>query len=123
MMMTDVTQTESFSAALADVRAKFVDRFFDRIVELESVAETLRTGPAKIESLERVRDIVHKIAGVAPTVGLDGIGRCAADIDLTLSRHLGKSDPQRLWGAIEPSLETLMNDMENELDKTLEQGA
>lgn len=114
--MNAVAQNADFTRALAAVRGRFVDGLFDRVLELEALAQQMRQKQGTSIHLKQIAHILHKLAGVAPTVGFPRIGAEARRIEEIIWKAAEKSEQANIWPKIEQPLETLMNALEDTID-------
>ena len=100
--------------ALEPVRAVFVNGFEDQILAFEMLKlEIARSG--RTDALQELAIRVHKIAGVAETLGFGEIGVQSAQVE-NLINELAGTDPQKVLSAIGIELEVLLELLEAELE-------
>ncbi|TNF59021.1 MAG: hypothetical protein EP307_11180 [Rhodobacteraceae bacterium] len=100
----------ALEAGLAALRARFRAGLEDRIIRLEGAAMILRQDAQAVEALAAIRDECHRIAGVAPSLGLADIGEIAMRIDAAFAERRAS------WPALEAPLERLLAALEGLLD-------
>ena len=76
--------TRSFDKSLELVRQKFVARLETQVADLDELMWRIEDNPADAPSIDAATNIVHKIAGVAPTLGLTEIGTLAREAESAL---------------------------------------
>lgn len=88
-------QLTSLSAeALAPIRARFIDALRDREARVrEALAQ------AQVHQPERLMDDIHKIRGVAPMLGMAGLGALAAEAEDRLCPWISATAPEIASGA------------------------
>lgn len=74
----DVPQHADLAARLAPIRAHFLSTLGPRLARLDAVLCSASPAAAAMRALQ---EDVHKIRGVAPTLGFEALGRCAALAD------------------------------------------
>lgn len=100
--------------ALEPVRAVFVNGFEDQIIAFEMLKlEIARVGAA--DALQELAIRVHKIAGVAETLGFREIGARSAQVESRINELAG-TDPRKVLSAIDIDLEVLLDLLEAELE-------
>lgn len=98
--------------ALADAREQFTRRLVPQIVEIERLQAALDEPGQLAGAIGRLAAIIHKISGVAATVGFPDLGAQAAALDLQLQRLLRTPRP-RVPTGLSAMLERLMDLMED----------
>ncbi|MDD8023971.1 MAG: Hpt domain-containing protein [Paracoccaceae bacterium] len=115
--MSDMNMQRAMPAALAqalaDVKAQFVARLVPSILEIEALQTEIRDPLKAPAALQRLSFIVHKLHGLATTVGFADLGTHAAALDLRLRRILSEPDTSGLQTGLAEALETLMDMMED----------
>lgn len=109
-------QSDQFAAALADIRARFVEGLYPLINEMEYQRVALEDpaqAPRAIESLQRAS---HKISGMAGSVGFADMGELAAELDAAFARMRRTDYDARVVSAVRDPLEDLLEMMEDALD-------
>lgn len=106
--------------AIARIRLDFVNGLFPLINEMEHQRRTLELeSPHTLHALASLQRCVHKLSGIAGSVGFAAIGDRASRLDVTLS-HLRKgSFDKRDIAALQAPLEDLLGVMEAVLDENL----
>ncbi len=85
MNMTDSPEmSEALRAALAPIRDSFIASVPDRIVEINGCLSALTAGEDPIKTLSNLRTEVHKIAGIAGSIGFQNLGQTSAKADSAL---------------------------------------
>ncbi|MDF2142661.1 Hpt domain-containing protein [Paenirhodobacter sp. CAU 1674] len=110
---TRMVMPEALVQALADVKKQFMSRLVPSILEIEALQSELRDPLKAPAALERLSFIVHKLHGLAMTVGFAELGRCAADLDLRLRAILSELENSALQVGLAEALEDLMDQMED----------
>lgn len=117
--MVMMTQTiPKVSPALLPVRARFVELLLPRVMELERLRCRVNAGQDAVASVLAIGALVHKIGGVAGTLGFSRVGNLALQVDARISEGRKLQEPLALvWDGAEPVLEALMDAMEAHLDE------
>ena len=106
-----------FDRKIAEMRTKFIDSMYGRVLDLEAIAESMRHAGGSEQPLRAIAAILHKVAGVAPTLGFDEVGKGARQIEGAIVRGLdGGAKPDHVWKHVAPVLERQMDAMEALLD-------
>lgn len=101
---------DELNLLLVPIRQRFYDNLEIRILRLENASAQLHNDPWSPDALEIVQRDCHKLAGVAPTLGFETVGRLAYEIEVAL---LSKRD---FWPDVARILERLMSELEDHLD-------
>lgn len=75
------TRTVEARRALDEMRGKFVSNMEMRIVELEKVMRYCKAAGTTEKECREIRDISHKLAGLAPSLGFSNIGKSATFVE------------------------------------------
>jgi len=76
--MTDTAQFQrAFQTSVAEVRQRFIDRAAQQVQDLDDLMDRIETRPDDRAALEAATHLVHKIAGVATTLGFEHMGELA----------------------------------------------
>lgn len=108
--MTDEPNTPQM--VLDAVRARFLDRLGDRCLEIEALMLTIDERGQDQALLQEISSHVHKIAGIAPTLGFTNLGKAALEMEMRLSQDVTFFD----WQACRQQIEDLLDLMEDALD-------
>ena len=96
--------------AIMMLQARFRTSLEERIIRMETAAAALDAAPDDDEARQAVHRDCHKLAGIASSLGFEGISEKAAEIDGALSA--GKTE----WKDLREKVEDLLDEMEQELD-------
>lgn len=109
--------SDAIAAALAPVRARFCALIVQRLMVLESFRVDFNCGRYPHKALVGIIEIVHKIAGVAETLGFPAAGQLAATLEQSASDGFQRQAPAKeIWRVVEPQLIALMDELELLLD-------
>ena len=97
--------------ALAEARAQFTERLVPQIVEVERLQAALDDPAQAADAIGALAFLVHKISGVAATVGFPELGTRAAELDGQLQRLLRMPQP-KVPAGLAVMLDPLMDLME-----------
>ncbi len=102
-----------FNTRLEEIRLKFVASLQSKIDEFETLMERIVADDDSAQALEELRNGVHKLRGVAPTLGLEKLGEHAAsseDIIIAMTRQ-DVDDPEAAAIEFLGSFRALVNEM------------
>jgi chemotaxis protein histidine kinase CheA len=103
------TQHEFIEKQLAPIRAKFVATLDDRVLDIDRLSQNLVQNSEPMENiLADIRMSVHKIGGVAGTLGFLQIGELAAQCEKLVLEHPSDGESSKLPA----QLNALMDEME-----------
>ena len=118
MTLTDSPEmSEALMAALAPIRMSFINSAPDRVREINASLSAIGQGDDVNGALCGLRTEVHKIAGVAGSIGFPHLGEISAKADSAL-RGLIDGDPNA------PEIERVLDQIDsilNELTTIAEQ--
>lgn len=98
--------------ALLPLRMRFIEMNVARSAELSILRNRLKRDQDPEPSLLEIGDLVHKIAGVAATLGFAEMGRLALELDkLTTCLRLGELRVGQVWSEAEPVLDALIDEI------------
>ena len=101
------------SPALYPLRNRFIEMSVQRSVELSELQQRVQKRLDPEAALGEIGEIVHKISGVAATLGFAEWGRLAAELDRTIhSFRTRQTSLDEAWRLAEPSLSTLIEVMD-----------
>lgn len=101
------------SPALYPLRNRFIEMSVQRSVELSELQQRVQKRLDPEAALGEIGEIVHKISGVAATLGFAEWGRLAAELDRTIhSFRTRQTSLDEAWRLAEPSLSTLIEAMD-----------
>lgn len=96
--------------ALQPLRDRFIVMSKLRAAELSALRNRMRQGQQPGAAICEIGEIVHKISGVAATLGFPQWGQLAAELDSTINlarkRQISMNDA---WDISEPKLDTLID--------------
>ena len=75
------TKTSELSERLAAIRANFVDQLIERCLDIDALSRALGQNEIDADLFDRAAHHIHKIAGVAATLGFERLGKLAAQTD------------------------------------------
>lgn len=107
---------EQIDRMLADLRSRFLDTVEARILEFEAIGRMVGRDLAPARALARVRHEIHKISGVAASLGFADLGRLAAALEAQIDAQSCRMPPDALWASVWPGLDRLLDEMEACLD-------
>lgn len=116
MQMADQTAAAKVTSAVEMLRRKFVDGLDDRLLRFEAVLAYARQGGDTRQALREISAMTHKIAGIAPSFGYEGIGQQARQIEMAIDRHIDTMSAEVLLNKITPVLEKLLERLESLLE-------
>ena len=104
----------SADVSMAPVRALFASRFESEILAFESLRQEI----GQSQSAAALRELalrIHKIAGVAGTLGYTEIGASAMRLEKSIT-ELAEREPSEVLARIDSRLDTFLDLLEAELD-------
>lgn len=116
MPMAEQTASARVTGAVEMLRRKFVDGLDDRLLQFEAVLAYARQGGDKRQALREISAMTHKIAGIAPSFGYEGIGQQARQIEMAIDRHIDTMSAEVLLNKVTPVLEKLLERLESLLE-------
>lgn len=105
-----------FADVIADVRARFQTRLIDMINEIEFSKQDLGQPQKMRGAMSSIGGVVHKISGIAGSVGFDHLGQQAAALDAAFARCLSAVPATPPSATMLAALEDLLDHMEECLD-------
>ena len=102
--------------ALDLVRRQFMDQMEMRIIELETLFQRCRTAGTTPKECREIRDISHKLAGLAPSLGFSKIGNSARIVETLADTAQQGSGDVTAENPLFLHLEHLLDVMEASLD-------
>lgn len=101
---------DGISTALLPLRARFIALNAERAAELSILRNRLKRDQASEASLLEIGDIVHKIAGVAATLGFAELGKLSLQLDrITMALRAEEVALAPAWLQAEPLLDQLID--------------
>lgn len=91
-MLRDV-QVSQLQDAIDSARSHFIESLDDRILELDALVTHCRSTDDPYPAFGAIARSAHKIAGLAPTLGLESLGSCARNTEIAAAEI--SSDPSR----------------------------
>lgn len=85
-------QSAAMAKAIAQIRLKFLDRLDNDLGALSRAISVSQSGPIDGEELADLLMRLHKITGMAQTLGFSHLGASAADVHLKLERSRDTGD-------------------------------
>jgi len=101
-------------AELARVRGHFIGTLENRILDLDALVTHCRAAEDPYLGFEAIARQAHKIAGLAPTLGLQDLGRDAREVELAAGR-ITPAGPAHGRAAVLAQVEKLLDRMEEVL--------
>ena len=110
--------------ALQPLRARFVELSLSRSIELSRLRSRILLGQEPLVAMREIGEVVHKISGVAATLGFPAWGQLAAEIDLIINR-LRKQEIslEVAFRSAEPMLDALIRAMSAISNQTVNRSA
>ena len=108
---------ESVAAALAGIRADFIEGLVPLINEIEYQRLAVGNPSAAPQALESLGKAAHKLSGMAGSVGFPLLGEHAAQLDMALSQMRRGQGGTSAIAALDGPLEELLDLMEAALDE------
>ncbi len=90
----------------------FVSLTTDRIMRIETLAQSVHKRDDAPAALAEIAQIAHKISGVAGTLGYPDIGDTARWIEQQIKTDLAADAPLRNWDETAKVIDTLLDAME-----------
>ncbi len=75
---------QAFETSVEQIRSRFIARVEQQVAELDDLMERLETNPSDNAALEGATNLIHKIAGVAATLGFQKAGELAQSAESRL---------------------------------------
>ncbi len=107
---------EEFNNRLEGIRVKFVASLAGKVEEFETLMERIISDDDAAEALEELRLGVHKLRGVAPTLGLQKLGSFAAESEDSIIAMTNGGDPNQTAGAFLGAFRALVAEMREAAD-------
>lgn len=101
---------------MKDLRHRFCDTLEARLIALDQAAEACRLSPNDA-AFQALRDLCHRLAGVAASFGFEDLGQRARSIDIAISNGLATQRADRWTSEVLQEAEALMTAMESVLPK------
>jgi HPt (histidine-containing phosphotransfer) domain-containing protein len=96
--------------AIEETRLRFIDTVCERLPEVEALHIEIMRNPADVEAQKKLSFIVHRLSGIAATVGYPELGSTAAEIEGILARFDQSADVKDI---LTGQVETLLDHMED----------
>lgn len=108
---------DGFPKELIPARNRFIDLIIERVTSIEALRVDTNRGGDPHAALLGIFAEVHKIAGVAASVGFSDIGAQAAALEQDFQSGIKNKFPlDVIWRNIDPRLVELMDALEALLD-------
>lgn len=76
--MTNTAQLQSaFESSVLQIRQRFIDRAEQQVMDLDDLMDRIESSTGDRIALETAMNLVHKISGIAATLGFQQIGELA----------------------------------------------
>ncbi|GKY87364.1 Hpt domain-containing protein [Sinisalibacter aestuarii] len=119
MINSQETAASHLAAALAEIRARFINDLIPLINEMEYQRVAMTDPALAPEAFSSLQHASHKISGMAGSVGFPELGDHAARLDVTFTKLLrAPYDHAGVQAALDP-LEAFLSLMEDILDEVL----
>lgn len=105
--------------ALRDIRSSFLDDLASHVGDMEELCKYLDKPDYALTAVAGLREIVHKISGIAGSVGFSEMGEVAAKLDIAFGGLLKKPYDPAAIDALRAPLEALLDRLEDAFDETL----
>lgn len=120
-MANDPDVSIALNAAVQKIKLGYLRDLDQRILDLEALRQMVIRGDRPDHALKEIALRAHKIRGVAATLGLPALGIAAAQVDDAYSVACAENPPSgslrdTVWPALEPLVESLLDQMERALD-------
>ena len=92
-MMMETIQATEMLPGLERIRARFITMLVDRLDELEQLCDNMYEDSPDMAALEMSKNILHKIAGSAGTLGMTTLGDAARTCENQIISFLESSQP------------------------------
>ncbi len=109
-------KTRHAQDALDQLRRRFMDQMEMRIIELETVVQRCKTAGTTPRECREIRDISHKLAGLAPSLGFSQVGKSARIVEDLADSAQKRARPLTAQSPLFLHLEHLLDVMEASLD-------
>ncbi|WP_422075047.1 Hpt domain-containing protein [Tranquillimonas rosea] len=113
--MNRASSQAQFDGQVSAIRDQFLAGLPDRILEMEALCVALRRAPDR-RRIDQLGMHLHKIAGIAGSLGYARLGETARRADATVSQAPAEASAAALWHEIEAQVEQCLDDMEDALD-------
>ncbi|MCP5038729.1 MAG: hypothetical protein GY945_14140 [Rhodobacteraceae bacterium] len=114
---SSLDEDAAFEAALAPLRAKFVNTCEGYVLDIEWLLGEIRGDRNPSAAFSEILNLTHRISGVAASFGYSSLGTNAARIENHIlgARKAGVADG-KTFAQIEPAIEELLDGLETVLD-------
>lgn len=75
---------QNYEHSLAQARQRFCASLDSQVEKLDALMWHIEENPANTQAIEIATNMVHKLAGVAPTFGLNSVGQHATAAEVAL---------------------------------------
>lgn len=83
--MTNTAQFQrAFESSVLQIRQRFIDRAEQQVKDLDDLMDRIESCPGDRTALETATNLVHRIAGVAATLGFQQMGELAQSAESRL---------------------------------------
>ncbi len=102
---------DKFKDRIGGIKKRFISALDTRAREFEGLLSRIVRNEDAAQALEELRIGVHKIRGVAPTLGLPKLGELATETEQDINSMLAGDDPQTAAAKFLKSLDVLLNEL------------
>ncbi len=102
---------DEFNNKLEGIRVRFVASLAGKVDEFETLMDRIVSDEDAAQALEELRLGVHKLRGVAPTLGLQKLGSIAAQSEDSIIAMTKGGDPTQTAGAFLGAFRALVDEM------------
>jgi HPt (histidine-containing phosphotransfer) domain-containing protein len=107
------TIEDTLGLNLKVIQARFLETLEDRVTELRRHKNEIVGNSNVAASLKAISDMVHKIAGVAATLGFPLAGTLAAGVESNIYESgLDGVSPEDAWRRVSPSFDRLLEELD-----------
>ncbi|MCE0505063.1 MULTISPECIES: Hpt domain-containing protein [unclassified Roseivivax] len=103
--------------AITAIREKFLSGLETRLAELDSLSGLLKGEANRARVWEEIRLRVHRIAGVAGSLGFAALGARSGRLDTAIEHYLNKPANPRDEATLSAALEGLLDDIDQILEE------
>lgn len=111
--------TKELYEALKEIRQRFLDDVVVYIGEMEECCKYLGDPDHALNAVSALQNIVHKISGIAGSVGFEEMGQEAGQLDIAFSEIVAGPYDAAAIDAIRAPLEAFLDRLEAAFDETL----
>ena len=115
--MSSMASERNLQPALDAIRVKFLASLETRLAELDALTTMIKSGDKGSRVWEEVRLRVHRIAGVAGSLGFSALGARSARLDTAIEQYIAEPS-----SADEATILAALDDLLDDIDAILEDG-